>query len=470
MIPIFINGYECAIIISLCDGGFIEVKKIPLYLFIGLCLLGVLVGALWLKGSKILVVKGGTLIDGTGNPPLEESVIFIINGKISAVYDKGSARVPLFARTIDAEGKYLIPGLVDMHVHFLEENFCDLFLMNGVTSVRDMGNKSEYILALRDRINAGERQGPTIFTSGYMLNNQKIPFGASEQTAVVKTPKQVREIIAEKARKKLDWIKIYISLPRGLLRTALEEAARYGIPVAGHLRNVDARFAAKWGIRTLEHATGISEALLGPEDFQDASPLRTISHKTWLHVDKSKYQDLIDLLIKNNVFITANLTLYKRFVSSLEDLEKIEYTKFMSSDYQKSWKVFLQNRFQLNVQYRNDWIITKARLEEFLIQFKNSGGRVLAGTDAPYPFLVPGFSLHEELELLVEAGFSPMEALLTATRYPAEAMGFDKERGTMTVGKTADIIILDKNPLEDIRNTRTILAVIKNGVVIERDS
>ena len=139
----------------------------------------------------------------------------------------------------------------------------------------------------------------------------------------------------------------------------------------------------------------------------------------------------------------------------------------MPPEYQKNWKIFLKNRFKKNVQFQDDWKITKSRLEEFLILFKTSGGKVLAGTDAPYPFLVPGFSLHEELELLVKAGYSPMEALLTATRYPAEAMNKEKDMGTLTAGKIADLVILEKNPLDDIRNTRKIFKVIKKGIVTE---
>ncbi|MFW6129486.1 MAG: amidohydrolase family protein, partial [Candidatus Aminicenantaceae bacterium] len=224
-----------------------------------------------------------------------------------------------------------------------------------------------------------------------------------------------------------------------------------------------------FGITTLEHATGIAEALSKNQKFEDAPPFQTISHRSWIYADKSKYDSLINFFIKKNVYITANLTLYKIFISNPEEIANNSHLRFMPEQYKKRWKHHLSGHFQKVIRQKESWIITKKRLEEFLIRFKNKGGKVLAGTDAPYPYLIPGFSLHRELELLIQSGFTPMEALQTATKYPAEALHQENNLGTIEEGKTANLILLDANPLEDIRNTEKINIVIKEGIIIDRE-
>ena len=416
-----------------------------------------------LLDSTTLVISGGTVIDCAGGTPLQNSVILIEDGLILEVGPEGKVKVPWFSKKIDARGKYIIPGLADMHVHFVDEAFCPLFLNYGVTTVRDMGNDADTILSLRDRINRGEVLGPTIYASGYLLNNRKIPFGASQYTAEIQDESAAKRAVAALALKGVDWIKIYITLPPRLVKTVLEEARRHNLPVAGHLRRVNARFAARNGIRSLEHATGIAEALLEDRNFEDVPADWTISPKTWPRINLEKRQALIDLLLRQEVYITANLTLYKSFCLTQEEIRAKAPKEIMPETFQQGWENYVSSRFLLIREDHEGWVTTRARLEEFLRLFKDSGGKVLAGTDTPWPFLVPGLSLHEELELLVEAGFSPQEALLTATRYPAEAMRLEGTMGTLERGKRADMIVLEANPLKDIRNTRKIYLVFKEG-------
>jgi imidazolonepropionase-like amidohydrolase len=412
-----------------------------------------------------ILIKDGNLLDLSGNR------LFLADIGISGNMIKQVGKIPKSKGkfVIDAKEKFIIPGLCDMHVHFTDQRFSELFLLNGVTSVRDVGNKTDFILSLREKINSGKLRGPTIFASGPIINNRKIPQGASFYTEVVKNPEQAKKLVEQLARKKVDWIKIYISLPRNMVRTIIQEAEKYNLPVAGHLRRVDARFAAHWGIKTLEHATGIAEALLGEEEFEDAPPLKTISNKVWLHVDKTKYKELIDLFVEKDVCIVANLTFYHAVVATPEELKENPYVKLMPKTIQQRWNDVLIHRAQMTTEDRESWEITQRKLEEFLILYKERGGKTLAGTDTPWPFLVPGFSLHKELELLVEAGFSPQGALLTATKYSAEVLNQTKNIGTIEEGKMADLLLLKSNPLEDIRNTQNIEIIIKNGKVIHRE-
>ncbi len=417
---------------------------------------------------KYTVLKGGTLIDGNGNSPIENSLIILEQGKIKSISPRQNTKIPFPAKIINAKGRHIIPGLIDMHVHCVDESFLPLFLLNGVTTIRDVGNDTDFILTLRDEVNSGQRVGPTLFVSGYMINSRKIPFGASQHTAVIRNVKEAQKIVSLLAQKKVDWIKIYITLPKGVVRRILFEANKFGIPVAGHLRNVDARFAAQWGISTIEHATGIAEALLADEEFEDAPPLHTISGKTWLHVDRTKYDDLIDLFIEKNIYINANLTLYESFTLPTEKIKNKPYVDLIPPSIVEGWDSYLSKQFLEVTQDKESWKITKERLEEFLVMFKDKGGKIIAGTDTPWPYHLPGFSLHRELELLVEAGLTPIEAILTATKYAAEALRQDNNLGTLMEGKRADLVVLNTNPLEDIRAVRDIHRVLKDGKIVKR--
>lgn len=446
-----------------------KLKKTAYFLFIVFCL-AVFLFFLFLKIAphKYTVLKGGTLIDGSGNTPIENSLIVLENGKILSISSIRQTKSPFPAKIINAKGRFIVPGLIDMHVHCVEESFLPLFLINGVTTIRDVGNDPDFILNLRDEVNSGFRVGPTLFVSGYMLNSRKIPFGASQHTAVITNIKEAQKAVSLLAQKKVDWIKIYITLPKGVVRRVLFEANRYGIPVAGHLRKVDARFAAQWGISTIEHATGIAEALLADDAvFEDAPPLHTISEKTWLHVDRAKYDDLIDLFIEKNVYIHANLTLYESFTLPADIIKNKPNVELMPPSIVEGWDYYLREQFLEVAQDKESWKITKERLEEFLIMFKNKGGKILAGTDTPWPYLLPGFSLHRELELLVEAGLSPMEAIWTATKYAAEALRQEDSIGTLTEGKRADLVLLNTNPLENIGAIRDVRHVIKDGKIVK---
>jgi imidazolonepropionase-like amidohydrolase len=408
------------------------------------------------------IIKNGTILNFQS---LKESSVDI---GISGISIKKIGKIsPHLGKTVlDAKGKIIIPGLIDMHVHFIDPSFSNLFLLNGVTSVRDVGNNPDFILALRDEINIGKILGPTVFASGPIINNRKIPFGASYYTEVVTKPEKATKLVTQLAARKVDWIKIYITLPQKLVRLVIQEAKKYHLPVAGHLRRVDARFAARWGIKTLEHTTGIAEALAKGKKFDDAPPLQTISNKIWSHVDRAKYEDLIDFLVSQNVEILANLTAYNSLATPKNELEKTKNLALMPKIFQERWNNFLNGWFQHITKDRESWEITSKKIEEFLVLFKERGGRVLAGTDTPWPYLIPGYSLHKELELLVKAGFSPEEALLTATKYAAETLNHSQDFGTIEEGKWADLLILRGNPLQDIHHSRNIETIVKRGKVI----
>lgn len=439
-------------------------KKTKYFILVFLCLAVFLLTAFFIFFPyKYTVLKGGTLIDGNGEHAIENTLIILENDKIKSISPLRQTKIPFPAKVINAKGRFIIPGLIDMHVHCVDESFLSLFLINGVTAIRDVGNDPDFILKLRDEVNSGLRIGPTLFVSGYMINSRKIPFGASQHTAIIKNIKEAQKVVSLLAQKKVDWIKIYITLPRGVLRRVLFEANKFGIPVAGHLRKVDARFAAQWGISTIEHATGIAEALLSDEEFEDAQPLQTISDRTWLHVDRTKYDDLIDLFIEKNVFIHANLTLYESFTLPADKVRDKPFLELMPPSIVEGWETYLSKQFLAVTQNKENWKITKERLEEFLVMFKDKGGKIIAGTDAPWPYLLPGFSLHRELELLVEAGLTPMEAIWTATKYAAEALRQEDNIGTLMEGKRADLVVLNTNPLEDIQAIRDIHMVLKNG-------
>ncbi len=434
-------------------------------LYAGMITGGLLINGCYQKKEFSLVIKNGRIIDLLNSSQFTQDIG--ISGE--SITKIGNISASSGENVIDATGKYIIPGLSDMHVHFIDPSFSKLFLLNGVTSVRDVGNDLDFILPLRESIVNGKKVGPTIYIAGPIINNRKIPFGASFYTQVVKKPEEAKELVAYLAQRGVDWIKIYITLPQKMVRIVIQEAGQHGLPVAGHLRRVDAEFAARWGIRTIEHTTGIAEALLKDRNFEDAPPLQTISNRVWLHVDRSKYQRLIDLLVKKNVYILANLTVFRSLASSEEELKKNEHIEVVPSHIRSGWEKFLKGWFKKYTEDKESWKITKEKIEEFLLMYKAAGGKVLAGTDTPWPFLVPGYSLHDELALLAKAGFSPLEALQTATINQAAASNLSEKAGTVAEGKVADLLILNKDPLKDIKHTTTADTVIHKGQIFDKN-
>jgi imidazolonepropionase-like amidohydrolase len=388
-------------------------------------------------------------------------------------------RAPAAATTVDGRGKYLIPGLWDMHVH---EVFGDwlprneqvvplLFVANGVTGVRDMGGDLDVLKEWRARIAAGQMLGPRMYIAGPMLDGPVPRFPSS---APVANANDGRKVVDDLRDRGVDFIKIQSLIPRDGYFAAAAEAKKVGLTFVGHVPDaVRASEASDAGQKSIEHFTGVFEGCSTIEDQlingRPRGPGPNVST-----YDAARAKTLIALMARNRTWQVPTLV-WERGQWLVDDIDKthdplIKYAPAAWKD--RTWPMFVHDIMQtmdtdpLPVRKR----FFQMELEMTLAMFR-AGVPFMAGTDtAAGVHVFPGFSLHEELELFVQAGLTPMQALQTATRNPAEFMGRLADMGTVAQGKLADLVLLDANPLDDIANTRKIRAVVLAGRYFDRAS
>jgi imidazolonepropionase-like amidohydrolase len=401
--------------------------------------------------------------------------VTIENGRIARVEPAGAA--PGHAgRRIDGTGKFLLPGLWDMHVHLLfgdwfpraREVSLPLFVANGITGVRDMGSDFTPVSAWRKAISAGTLVGPRIVTSGPMLDGPKPRFPSS---IAIRTPEDGRRAVRELQRQGVDFIKLQSLIPREAVFAILDEAKRVGIVVAGHVPDaVRASEASSRGQKSFEHLIGVFEGSSPAED-QYLTGAKGPG-KFLATYDSARALTLFALLARNHTWQCPTL-IWERGSNLIEeqDLAHDSLGKYAPAAWKNgAWKRFTD---QIEHEFNVDDIATRRRFVakelEVVGGLHRAGVPFLAGTDTPPGVHVfPGFSLHDELALFVAAGFSPAEALATATINPAVYFGREKEVGTIAPGMLADLVLLDANPLADIRNTRRIAAVVLDGRYLAR--
>jgi len=446
------------------------------------------------RAKTVVVIRDVTVIDMVSKAPKSQQTVIITGDRISHI-GRG-LKIPKSATLIDGTGKFLIPGLWDMHVHVLRpdraETFFKLFIANGVTGVRDMGTTEEgfgMLSRVRTDLSSGNLIGPRIIVAGRIMD------GAKPTVAVNSIPfsgeAAARDQVNRLKFAGADFIKVYDGVSRGEYLAIVDEANKLNLPVVGHVpRNLTSFEASNAGQRSFEHLGNILRSCSSldaktiedrasadvkpsgkPDDFS-AIPAR-IAARTKIELqtfDEAKCNSLYATFVKNQTWQVPTLAA-KRPLSLLEDggFTKDPRMEYIPRNELETWKP--ENNFFL-----------KFRTPEFIIQKKNlylkelelvrdmhrAGVPFLTGTDIPGAYIYPGFSLHDELELLVQTGFTPYEALQSATIGPAKFLGMEKSLGTIQKGKLADLVLLDRNPLEDIRNTRNIVAVFANGRYFSR--
>jgi imidazolonepropionase-like amidohydrolase len=433
--------------------------------------------------DKPLAVTHVTVIDATGAPARPDCTVVVDAGRIASVGKSDAVPVPEGARVVDGRGKFLIPGLWDMHVHTADRSYLTLFVANGVTGVRDMhAFFPELIFSLRKGVRDGKMLGPRIVAAGSLVDGPR-PFWPGSLTAgnAEEGRKAVRDLKARGA----DFIKVYSKLPRDAYLAIADEAKKQGLPFAGHVPEaVSAALASDQGQKSIEHLTGVLLACSDKEDeirreavaamsradnAEAVAIMRRTQAKALDSFSEKKAQALYARFARNGTWQVPTLTVL-RALASLDDPKFISdpRVKYVSGYIRSFWDpkkgIAAQPpevRAALKLAYRRAGGMVRA--------MHQAGVPFLAGTDTTNPFVFPGFSLHEELALLVEqAGFTPMEALLAATRDPARFLGLEKELGTVERGKLADLVLLEADPLADVHNTTKIAAVVVNGRLLDR--
>lgn len=408
--------------------------------------------------SQPLVFTHVTLIDGTGAAAMPDMTVIITGDRITKVGRSVEVAVPRGARVVNAAGKYLIPGLWDMHVHlsWTKATALPVLVANGVTSVRDLGGRLVELDEWRTRISAGLLAGPRILRVGPILNGQKfntyqlVSGNAEETRGVVRALKDVG----------VDFLKTHRRMPRDSYFALVDEAKKQGLSLFGHIpMTVTPEEASDAGQVTIEHTETLFEgtfsAALKGRKLPDAI-------RQFRAEDAEK---LFARFVKNKTVVDPTLVAFRSIVESSDaSLPPDPRSRYVALSLKREWQKISKPASPEDLAALK---ATFAELREVVRQMNRSGVTLVAGSDIAGP-RVPGFSLHDELALLVEAGLTPMQALQAATLTPARVLGKEKELGSIETGKVADLILLDHDPLADIRNTQRIRAVVQNGKLLDR--
>lgn len=424
------------------------------------------------QSEQVTALVGGTLIDGNGNAPIQDSVVLIKGNKIIQAGSRAKVKYAQTAKVIDISGKFVLPGLIDMHVHY-HDWMGELFLANGVTTVKDLGSDTLWIAEVSAAVEQGKIRGPRIF---YVGNGIDTPPPVRDTHVAVDNPQMAKRAVDLLHSKGASAIKVREKITPELLKAITDEAHKLGMRVTGHLKSVDAREAALAGIDGLEHASGIVQALTnyprqvtpGVNELQGfVSDIKSFSM-----IDPAKGEELVKFLASKKVALIPTMSSWFRMATERRDdfaREDAEYAKnpqlaYVPEDVKKMWTTSFVYKVK-NADDLAEMKVAYKKIQDLLKAHYKAGGKVLAGSDT---FLsVPGLSLQREMVFLVDSGFTPMQAIMVATRDNAEFLGKGKELGTIAPGKLADIIVVSADPLADINNAQRVTMVIKGGQVVD---
>jgi imidazolonepropionase-like amidohydrolase len=390
--------------------------------------------------AAVTAIMGGRLIDGTGRPPVEDSVVLLRGGKIVAAGPAANVPIPRGAEFVDAKGKSVLPGLWEMHAHFEQVEWGPIYLATGVTTARDVGNEREFIVAARDAIAAGQGIGPRLVMAGVVDGSGPFSLGVIR----VDTPEQAREQVQKYKADGFQQIKIYSSVKPGILKIITAEAHRLGMTVTGHI---------PFGMNAIQ---GIEDGMDQINHVEYITPLMVDSKSQTIDPDAPNVKKIIKLLLDHHVVVDDTLALMEIILHPLD--HPISGFEPGILRVAPELKEALETMGVAPAKAAQSAATFRA-METTVRILHQAGVPIVAGTDQT----VPGFSLDREIELHVQAGFTPMEAIQSATIVAARAMGMENDSGTIEVGKRADVILVDGNPLDNISDIRKVSAVFAGG-------
>ena len=434
-----------------------------------------------IENVSVVDVAAGSVADGR--------TVVVQGTRIAAVAAPDELLLGEGVQRMDGSGGYLIPGLWDMHVHEFSSFFATalpVYIANGVTGVRDMWGELPVAREAWDAIAAGERVGPRAVVSGNITDGANAWFPGS---VIADSPERARFAVDSLVNAGAGFVKVYSALEADAFAAIAEQAAARGVDVAGHVPfTVPARDASDAGMRSMTHMFGVIEgcssndaevraaraewmAMRAAGDeftnpFFDTGLYRTILDAA----DDDLCGELLARLAANGTWLTPTLAV----LHSLGSLHRLRdeddpRLQYMLPAIVQGWKVPFpgtETDTPADIEVREEFL---ARQFAVTGMAAAAGVGILAGTDTPNPFVYPGFSLHDELEWLVEAGLSARQALAAATTAPAEFLGATDSLGAVAEGKLADLVLLEANPLEEIGNTRGIALVVANGRFFSRE-
>jgi imidazolonepropionase-like amidohydrolase len=417
--------------------------------------------------APVVALTNVRIVDGTGAPPRDGQTIVIHDGKITAVGPSSSVQPPQGAQVLDLAGHTVIPGMVGLHNHTfyttsarsiqISTSAPRLYLASGVTTIRTTGSMSPYAeLNLKKAIDAGQVPGPHMYVTGPYITGQ----GGSGMASVM-TPEQARRLVAYWAEEGVSWLKFYTSIDRASMRAAIDEAHKRGVKATGHLCSVSFREAVALGIDNLEHGLFVNTDY-DPEKKPDQCATGSMAKLATLDLNSEPVRATIREMTAKNVAMTSTLAVFELFVPNRPPLEQ-RVLEAMAPDVRAE---YLQSRAQL-AQSGSFGISPEVfkKAQQFDVAFVRAGGLLAAGVDPTgNGGALPGFGDQRNYELLIEAGFTPVEAVQIMTANGAKVLGGFDRFGTITVGKRADLAVIRGNPVATPGEIRNVVTVFKDGV------
>jgi len=395
------------------------------------------------EATSIIAIMGATLIDGRGGPAISDSVVLVRGERIEAVGTRASVKLPPEAELIDAKGLTLLPGLIDSHFHIDgDDPLPALYLSHGITSLRDPGQWIEAYDAARK----AAAPVPRLFLCGPHLDSP--PPAYPSDSYIVRDADETRLAVNRFVDDGASAIKVYFRLPLALIKVAIETAHSRGVPVMGHLEIVDARDAIKAGIDGIEHATSFGTSLLPLRDAEKyrQSVLANNSARSegrylvWNSIDLNSEQAraLFKLIVDRGVVVSPTLAVFERQPGD-KDTTDVHVHAFK-------------------------------QMETFVGLAKKAGAKIVVGSHSDVPHAKRGWAYQRELELLVDSGLTPMEAIVAGTIENARYFHIEDRLGSVERGKIADLVLVEGDPLKDISNMRRVKRVMLNGKLQKAES
>jgi imidazolonepropionase-like amidohydrolase len=416
---------------------------------------------------------GGTVIDGTGSPPLADAAVVVRGQHIEAVGPRSAVDIPNDITTVDVSGKWILPGFIDAHAHIRRWTL-PRYLAYGVTTVRDLHGTQDAVLALAEQANLNAFPSPTIFVAGAMIDGT--PPTWDDATGVA-SETEGRRAVDRLSLAGVDQIKAFTRIPPTVLGAMVDEANSFTLPVAAHLGLTDAVTAATLGVRSIEHLSGVPEAAINDPGGLYAAHRQgywqgwNAAQRSWARLRPSALKDVAERLADAGVFLVPTLIVHEVY-SRLDDPTVLETSDYavVPDSVRAGWNpASLVARAGWDLGFFRTARLARESQDRFIRDFVAAGGMVATGSNAALDFFPAGLGLHTEIELLVAAGLSPSEALVAATGNGARLIGADS-LGTIAPGKVADLMILDGDPLSNIRNTRSVDRIVLRGSIMSTDS
>jgi imidazolonepropionase-like amidohydrolase len=421
--------------------------------------------------AGVTVLEHVRVIDGTGAAARTDQTIVISGGKITAMGPSGSVQIPAGANRMDFTGYSALPGLVGMHDHLfypaggglyhdMPFSFPRLYLAAGVTTIRTTGSMEPYTdLELKKNIAAGKIAGPKINATGPYLEGEGLPL---VQIHALNGPDDARRTVDYWAAEGVGSYKVYNFITREELKAVIETAHKHNIKVTGHLCSIGFREAAELGIDNLEHGLTVdTEFFPGKQPDICPNPTQAVIAASKLDINSEPIQTTIKLLVAKHVALTSTLPVFEQFVASRPDVPQ----RVLDTLSEDARKAYTANRTRVATNKDSPWPVMFPKEMEFERAFAKAGGHLMAGPDPTgIGGIIAGFGDQRELELLVEAGFTPLEAIKIASLNGAQFLGEADHIGSLATGKQADIVLVKGDPSTKITDIENVELVFKDGV------